>query len=272
MPYQPGEIHELKLAKKASKTVFPLLKKYYRAQFIGLENIPEHSFLAIGNHLGVYFMPEAFLWLGKYHTLPKKPPMQVLVHKMFHEIASFIKLPEEQFGILEATPSNAIQALKSGHALTVFPGGDRENTKTFKTRNKIDFFGHTGYIKMALKAGVSILPVVGVGGGETLFVLSSGERIAKTTGLTKYFKIHSWPVYWSFPFGFHIGHGPRFSLPLPSQITISVLPPYSLKNYCEADAEKDEIIDKINKDILSKMQAEMDRLTKGRIPVIGKIK
>lgn len=271
MSFQEGEIKEMKLAKKASKTIFPVLKKYYRAKFIGLENIPEKSFLAIGNHLGVYFIPEAFLWLGKYHTLKDKPPMQVLVHKVFHNIAHLVRLPEDQFGIIEATPENALKSLKSGNALTVFPGGDRENNKPFKDRNKIEFYGHHGYIQMALKAGVPILPVVGVGGGETLFVLSSGERIARRTGLTKLFKLHSWPIYWSFPFGLHVGHGPKLSFPLPSQITISILPPYSLKGYKPEDADNEEIVNKINADIVAKMQKEMDRLSEGRIPIIGKL-
>jgi len=271
MSFEKGEIKEFKLAKKASKTLFPLLKKYYRAKFIGLENIPEKSFLAVGNHVGMYFIPEAFLWVGKYHTLNNKPPMQVLVHKIFHDIASKIHLPEDQFGILEATPENAIESLQSGNALTVFPGGDLDNTKPFKDRNKIDFFGHRGYIQLALKAGVPILPVVGIGGGETVFVLSSGEKIARKSGLSRLFKLHSWPVYLSFPFGLHIGHGPRLSLPLPSQITLSILPPVSLKDYSIEDADNPEVLEKINHEIVAKMQEEMNRLNEGRIPIIGKI-
>lgn len=265
------EVKEMLLGKKTAKLITPLLEKYYRAKFIGLENVPSTPFLGIGNHLGVYFMPEAFLWVGKYYGLDNKPPMKILVHHVLHEISSLLKLPESEFGLLDASPENAIEALKSGSAVTVFPGGDRENSKPFSERNKIDFYNHYGYIQLALKARVPILPVVGIGGGETLFVLSSGEKIAKKTGLTKLFKLHTWPIYWSFPFGWHIGHFHFLSLPLPSQITISVLPPYSVDKYSESDADNLDVLKKINDEIVQQMQTEMDRLAKGRIPIIGKI-
>jgi len=266
-----GAVKEMYLAKKSAEVLKPILEKYYRAKIIGVENIPDTPFLGIGNHLGVYFMPESFLWLTKYYSLKNKPPMKVLVHHALHNISKFLVLPKSEFGILDANPKNAVKALKEGNSITVYPGGDRENAKPFSERNKIEFYNHLGYIKSALKAGVPILPIVGIGGGETLFVLSSGEKIAKKAGLTKLFNLHTWPIYWSFPFGWHVGHFPFLSLPLPSQVTLSILPRYSLKGYSAADAENKEVLEKINKEIITQMQTELDRLAKGRIPIIGKL-
>ena len=260
------------LPRKISHLLLPIFEKYFRVEYIGLENIPNTPFLGVGNHLGVYFMPETYLWLGKYHSLNSKPPMKVLVHKMLHNIYSAIKIPEKELGILEASPKNAEKALNSGSAVTVYPGGDRENSKTFSKRNEINFYNHHGYIKLALKTGVPILPIVGIGGGETLFVLSSGEKFAEKTGLSKLFKLHSWPIYFSFPFGLHIGHLPNLSIPLPSQITLSVLPAISLEKYSSCDINDTKILDEINEIIISNMQKEMDKLTKDRIPIIGQIK
>lgn len=259
------------MAKKTAELLLPLFEAYYRAKFLGMENIPDKPFLGVGNHLGVYFMPETYLWMGKYHLLKDKPPMKVLVHHALLKIISFLKLPEEEFGVLDANPENALTALKEGSSVTVYPGGDRENSKPFKERNKIDFFDHYGYIQLALRSGVPILPIVGIGGGETLFVFSSGEKIAEKVGLSKYLKIHTWPVYWSFPLGLHIGHFPFLSLPLPSQITISILPPVTLGQYSKSDADNPEILKQINAEIVGLMQTEMDKLAKWRIPVIGKI-
>ncbi len=259
------------LARKTAKLLLPLFESYYRAKYFGLENIPDTPVLGVGNHLGVYFMPETYLWMGKYHTLKNKPSMNILVHNALLKAASIVKLPVEGFGVLDANPELAATALKSGNSVTVYPGGDRENSKPFKERNTIDFFEHYGYIQLALRAGVPILPIVGIGGGETLFVLSSGEKFAEISGLKKYLKIHTWPVYWSFPFGWHIGHFPFLSLPLPSQITISVLPPYSTEKYSPEDADNRDTLLKINSEITTLMQNEMDKLIKGRIPVIGKL-
>jgi len=127
------------LAEKTAKLMLPLIQKYHRAKFIGMENIPDQSFLGVGNHLGVYFMPESFLWIGKYHTLKGKPPMKVLVHHLFHNVAKFFRLPEAEFGIVDANPKYAISELKKGNALTVYPGGDQDNTKSFLTEIKFSF-------------------------------------------------------------------------------------------------------------------------------------
>jgi len=262
---------EMILASKSAKLILPFLKKYYRAKFVGLENIPDNPFLGVGNHLGVHFIPESYLWMGKYHTLKNKPPMKVLVHHMFHKILAALKFPENQFGILDASPGNAERAINEGYSLTVYPGGDRENAKPYSERNEINFYDHYGYIQLALRTGVPILPVVGIGGAETLFVLSSGEKFAKKSGLTKFLKVHTWPVYWSFPFGWHVGHFPHLSIPLPSQITISVLPAFTLENYKKEDAEKIEVLKKINDEIVGLMQIELNRLAKGRVPILGKL-
>lgn len=259
------------LARKLSHFLLPTIEKYFRAKYKGLENIPDRPFIGVGNHLGVYFIPESYLWLGKYHTLKGKPPMTVLVHKAFHQLTSVFNFTENDFGIIKANPKNAIESLKAGNALTVYPGGDRENTKPFSERNKIDFYDHTGYIKLALRSGCPILPIVGIGGGETLFVLSSGEQLVKRNQLAKLFKIHTWPIYWSFPFGFKFGHFKLFQVPLPSQITISVLPPVEVGEYLPHDADNPHIVKMLNDKVVSLMQEELDKLAKGRIPIIGKI-
>jgi 1-acyl-sn-glycerol-3-phosphate acyltransferase len=266
-----SSLKELKLAEKTAKRLLPVLEKYFRVKWKGLDNIPTTSFLGVGNHLGVHFMPESFLWVGKCHTLDHVPAMKVLVHRVLHDASTILKLPKKEFGILNASHKNAVEALSTGHAVTVYPGGDRENSKPFKDRHKIDFYEHTGYIKLALRAQVPILPVVGIGGGETAIVLSSGEKFAKKTGLTDLFKLHTWPIYWSFPGGWHIGHFPHLSLPLPAQITMSVLPPISTASYSPEDAEDPEILAKLNTEIVTLMQKELSRMAKGRIPIIGKL-
>jgi len=68
-----------------------------------------------------------------------------------------------------------------------------------------------------------------------------------------------------------VGHFPYPSIPLPSQVTLSVLPPYDVSAYSPKDAENDEVVKKINQEIIEMMQKEMDRLAEGRIPIIGKL-
>lgn len=259
------------LVHKVARLYLPILERYHRAEFLGMENIPDGPFLGVGNHTGIHFMPESFLWLCKYHADAGHRPMYTLVHDFVYRMADKLGLPLHALGILDAEKGSAYEALQEGCAVTVYPAGDRDNAKPFWERNEIDFFGHTGYVTLALNAGVPIVPVVGVGGGESVFTLASGSRIAEWTGLKKYLKIHTWPIYWSFPFGWHVGHFPALGLPLPTQVTVSVLEPIATSGYGEDAANDPRIVAELNAKVLQAMQAEVDRLVKGRIPVIGRI-
>lgn len=259
------------LVHKVARLYLPILERYHRAEFLGMENIPDGPFLGVGNHTGIHFMPESFLWLCKYHADAGHRPMYTLVHDFVYRMAEKLGLPLHALGILDAEKGSAYEALQEGCAVTVYPAGDRDNAKPFWERNEIDFFDHTGYVTLALNAGVPIVPVVGVGGGESVFTLASGSRIAELTGLKKYLKIHTWPIYWSFPFGWHVGHFPALGLPLPTQVTVSVLEPIATLGYGEDAANDPMIVAELNAKVLRAMQAEVDRLVKGRIPVIGRI-
>ncbi len=132
------------LTQKLARLWLPILERYYRVQYRGLENIPEIPFLGVGNHLGMYFMPESYIWGTKYHSEERKVPMLTLIHHLFHHVAEMLKMPVDDLGLLEATRQNALDALKKGFAVTLYPGGDRDNSKPFKDRNRIDFFDHLG--------------------------------------------------------------------------------------------------------------------------------
>ena len=263
---------DLKLAHSIAKAYLPVVSAYHRAEFIGMENIPENAFLAVGNHSGMHFMPESMLWLSKYHSEHRQVGMYTLIHRFTHHFAEMLHIPLAKLGLLEANKENAASALRQGFAITVYPAGDRDNAKPFWDRNKIDFFHHKGYIKLALDANVPIVPIVGVGGGETVFTVASGEKLAEWTGLSKHLKVHTWPLYWSFPFGWHLGHIPKLGLPLPSQITISVLEPIHVEEHARAEADDPYVVDDLNDLVVRKMQEEVDRLVKDRIPIIGDMK
>lgn len=48
--------------------------------------------------------------------------------------------------------------------------------------DQVNFGGRTGFIRLALRLGVPIQPVVLIGSQETALFLTRGERLAKLTG------------------------------------------------------------------------------------------
>ena len=89
------------------------------------------------------------------------------------------RLPAQVTAPCAASPENAQQALDAGAALLVYPGGDYEVHRPIWERNKVDFDGRKGFIRLALEADVPIVPVVSIGGQETALFLSRGERLAR---------------------------------------------------------------------------------------------
>lgn len=248
----------------------PVIEKYHRATFKGMENTPvDTPFVAVGNHGGVHFMPEALLWITNYHAQKRAIPMLTLTKRKLHHLARRIHLPVNRLGLVDDTPETALMALESGYAIATYPGSDRDISKSFWDRNKIEFFGNVGYVRAAIASQKPILPVVGCGGGEAVYTVNSGEAIAEKFRLDKLFGIKSWPIFWSFPRGLHTGHLPHFSIPFPTKVELSILPPVSVSEFKPEDADDPSVVYELNNKVIAMMQEELDRLAKGRIPVIG---
>ncbi|MFD6107216.1 1-acyl-sn-glycerol-3-phosphate acyltransferase, partial [Nocardia salmonicida] len=63
-----------------------------------------------------------------------------------------------KLGAEPATGENALAALARGEHVLVFPGGDVDAFKSWGERNRIIFDGRTGFARLAIRAGVPIVP------------------------------------------------------------------------------------------------------------------
>ena len=74
-------------------------------------------------------------------------------------------------------PAEAL--LEGGNILIVYPGGDHEVFRPWSERNRIDFGGRRGLVRLALRQQVPMVPAVSIGAHETLVVLTRGESVAR---------------------------------------------------------------------------------------------
>ena len=82
-----------------------------------------------------------------------------------------------------ADPEIAYEAFERDYSLLVYPGGEKESFGPIRDRKKIDFFQRKGFIRLALKAKVPIVPIVSIGAHESYVILNRGEEIAEKLGL-----------------------------------------------------------------------------------------
>lgn len=180
--------------------------------------------LFVANHgFGGIFDLNVFATGAAMEQMQLDRPVTVLTHELAWKlgVGRFI----ESLGARPASRDNARRAFDAGEHVLVFPGGDLDAAKSWEDRNRIVFGGRSGYARLAMECSVPIVPIVTAGAGESLFVLSNGERLAKAARLDKLLRLKAAPVSVSFPWGLNIGAvGLLPYLPLPSKLVTRVLP------------------------------------------------
>src|SRR5947209_8405001 len=238
---------------------------WYRGEVRGLRNVPDSGpVLLVGNHSGGNMTPDTLVFTLAFSTyFGVERPFFQLAHNLVLSMPGLGWL--RKFGTVAASPANASRALQSGAALLVYPGGDYEVHRPSWQRNRVDFDGRRGFVRLALEQDVPIVPVVAIGGQETALFLSRGEGLAKGLMLDRLFRLKVLPVSIALPWvlnvGDMLGH-----VPLPAKITVEVLPPIHLRE--EFGSEPD--VDEVYEHVLRSMQDTLDALAAERqLPVIG---
>jgi 1-acyl-sn-glycerol-3-phosphate acyltransferase len=252
------------------REVLPLLwllaTFYFRAEVRDLGNVPaDRPALLVGNHSGGNVIVDTFIFSLAFSTYfgVERP-----FHQLAHNLAIAWPFAGEMLrksGTMSASHEHAEQALEAGAPVLVYPGGDWETHRPSWEGGRIDFAGRKGFIRLALDAGVPIVPVVSIGGQETALFLSRGAGIAKALRLDRLARLKVLPISIALPWGLNVGDFAGH-LPLPAKITIEVLPPIDLEREFGPDPDPAEVYEHVT----AQMQEALDGLAaERRFPVIG---
>jgi 1-acyl-sn-glycerol-3-phosphate acyltransferase len=120
-----------------------------------------------------------------------------------------------RLGAVRSTPENAGALLAAGALVGVFPEGHLAAQRSWRDRYRIQRFGRGGFAKVALRAGVPIVPCAIVGGEEaspTLPRTGIAERLGlRALGLLRLAPaaLAPLPSKWTVRFGEPIATGER---------------------------------------------------------------
>jgi len=145
----------------------PLLRLIYRPRARGLQNIPRTGgFILAANHISFVdslFMPlvcpRPVVFLGKADYFESWRT------RWFFKAANVIPVQREGGSAGEAAILAGIQALKEGRAVGIYPEGTRSPDGRL-------YRGKTGVARMALEAGVPVIPI-SIRGTEDVMPLDS---------------------------------------------------------------------------------------------------
>jgi 1-acyl-sn-glycerol-3-phosphate acyltransferase len=195
----------------------PVYRYWLRAEWQGLEHVPlERGALLVANHGGAIPSDAPVVMHGIETELLR--PVYGLAENLFRQLPVVGTLWSRAGGV-PAHPDNAYRLLHDeGQLVLVFPEGTKATGKLVRDRYQLRRFGRGGFVEIAMRAGVPIVPMAIVGNEEAMPILWKSARLAKLLGLP-YFPITAN----QFVYGPLLG----YLLPLPAKFRIRVLPPIS---------------------------------------------
>lgn len=207
--------------------VRPFHRDWWRVDWIGMENVPaEGPALLVANHAGTVPMDAVVMKFGVLDHHPAHRHVRLLAADLAFRSPLIGPLARKSGNTL-ACEEDALRLLSNGEVLGVFPEGYKGVGKHFRDRYKLQRFGRGGFIELALRARVPIVPVAIVGSEEIYPLIGHAKPIARLFGFP-YF-----PVTPFFPW-----LGPLGMIPLPSKWIIEFGDPIPTDTYPE-DAWQD---------------------------------
>lgn len=265
-PLDPFDARDPDYIRATLPALRALSQIYFRADVSGLGRIPRSGpVLLVGNHSGGTMIADTFVFAQAFydHFGPERPFNQ-LAHDLVFKVPGLRTLVQ-QYGTVPASPENMARALEEDAALLVYPGGDEDSFRPSWETGEVNFAGRAGFVKLALEHGVPVVPIVALGGQETALFLGRGKGLARVLHLNRLARLKVMPLVLGPPFGLTWLDFPG-RIPLPSKITIRIMPPIDL---CK-ELGRNPDIEAGYKLVSSRMQRTLTRLnTQRTIPVIG---
>jgi 1-acyl-sn-glycerol-3-phosphate acyltransferase len=200
-------------------------RAYVRLKTEGFESIGREPVLYVSNHNGGIAGPDVACTLASlWSALGPEHPLYALAHDFAMRHFTWFGALIQRFGALRAAPANAERALAAGAQVLVYPGGDLEAYRVTRRRNEIVFGARTGFVRLAQRAGVPIVPIVAHGAHRSALIVSDGAAIARRIALKRWARLERFPIALSLPWGVALGPWTPY-LPLPFPIRLRALPP-----------------------------------------------
>lgn len=224
----------------------------------GLDRLPAQGpFLVVGNHSGGIWMPD--FWAFQRAWLRERGPEAPLYSLGFDFNFAIPGMADQarRMGSVPASQRNGGLLLEAGHPVIVYPGGDEDDYRPWTERHRVDLHGRTGFVKLALRHRVPVVPLVAHGSHDAIIVLTRGEALARLLRFDR-LRINVMPIMAGLPWGIAPVQLP--TLPFPAKVTARVCEPIDWSELPADAAEDPEVVRHCYEEVLGRMQSNLDEL------------
>lgn len=243
------------------RRLLPVLDRmlaYFDPVVEGFERVPEDGpFMVVGNHSGGVYMPDFWAVLSEW--IRRRGPEAPIVPVGYDFVFSLPGLGglARRLGVVPASQKRASELLEAGHPILVYPGGDSEVYRPWTERYRVDLHGHAGFVRLALRHGVPVVPLVAHGSHDALIVLTRGATLARWLGIDR-LRVNVMPIVAGPPWGIAPALLPTW--PLPTKVTARVCEPLDWSHLGPEAADDPEQVRCCYEEILGVMQTNLDEL------------
>jgi hypothetical protein len=199
------------------------LRTYHRYEVEGLDHLDtDYSMLLVGYHGRPFAIDLVMLGATIYERFGHVPC------GLMHRNTALPESIRAQLGLIPGDGPLLEAAIEEGRHLIVTPGGVREAARGFLHRYQVNWGQHYGYLRLALRYGLPIVPVGASGVDDAYWGLNDGIALAKRLGLPA-----------GFPAWLGIGMGGLWpmAMPFPSKVRQIIGEPIWFDGLDENDLE-----------------------------------
>jgi 1-acyl-sn-glycerol-3-phosphate acyltransferase len=193
----------------------PVYDHWFRVEWEGFDKIPaEGGALIVANHAGAIPADAPSIMHGIERDLGR--PVYGLADEIFKRVP-VVNVGWSRLGGVQAHPDNAYRLLREQRQLVmVFPEGTKGTGKTYSERYQLRRFGRGGFVQIAMRSGVPIIPMSVIGNEETMPILFKLPTLARVLRVP-YFPVTANMLALGWPLGIVV--------PFPAKMRIRVLDP-----------------------------------------------
>jgi 1-acyl-sn-glycerol-3-phosphate acyltransferase len=229
-------------------TYFRAMRIYHRYEVEGLEVLDRPgAALLVGYHGKPWAYDMCMLTVTLYERFGYMP--HGIAHSAFDR-APITKWLMDGLGFVTGDGEDIAAAVARGEHILVQPGGTREGYRSSRHRYKLDWGDRTGYLRLALRYNLPIVPVAAKGIDDGFIGLNNGYELGKRLRVP-----YGLPMW--------LGVGPLglfpFSPPFPVKIKQVIGEPIHLREEGPVDPGDRPALLRLHRKVTGAVQGLLDR-------------